>query len=143
MEDISQLALEIKNAKRVKIIGNNRTGLLAMQMRYHMSKIGFDAEAITDMVLIEVSQDLFHEGDLIILFSVYTNNKVYNHLIKNINGSKAKIVLITMSENTTLQKYCDYSFVLPCISRASTTTFLDDQALFFIFIEIVLAKVAS
>lgn len=143
MDDVSKFVHEIKKAKRVKIIGNNRTGLSAMQMRYRMSKIGFDAEAITDMALVRSIQDIVQPGDLIILFTVYAKSTVYTQFIDAIQGTGAKLVLITVTEKSSYEKYSDLSFVLPCISRASTTSFLDDQALFFVFIEIVLAKLAD
>lgn len=142
IKNIISLANDIKNANRVKIIGNNRSGLSALQMRYRMSKIGYDAEAITDMVLAATIEDIVKQGDLLILFSVYAKSKVYDSLIKNASNSGAKLVLVTMNRDTTYKKYCNYSFFLPCISKASTTSFLDDQALFFVFIEIVLSKLA-
>lgn len=143
IENISYFVSEIKKANRVKIIGNNRTGLSAIQMRYRMSKIGFDAEAITDMALVQTIQDIVKDGDLIILFTIYAQSKVYTNFIKAIQSTGAKLILITMTEKSSYEKYSDLTFVLPCISRASTTSFLDDQALFFVFIEIVLAKLAS
>ena len=143
IDKITLLSNEIKKANRVKIIGNNRTGLSAMQMRYRMSKIGYDAEAITDMVLVSTIKDIVKEGDLIILFTIYAKSKIYDELVKAVFDSGAKLVLITMNKDTTYKKYCNYTFFLPCISKASTTSFLDDQALFFIFIEILLSKLAT
>lgn len=143
LEDVNHFVEELKNANRIKIIGNNRTGLSAMQMRYRMSKIGLDAEAITDMVLVTSIQDTFKKGDVIILFSIYARTKTYDEFIKTVATSDATIVLITMTEKSVYKKYCDYIFLLPCISKASSTSFLDDQTIFFVFIEIILARLAS
>ncbi|MFV0255628.1 MAG: MurR/RpiR family transcriptional regulator [Erysipelotrichaceae bacterium] len=142
-EDIENLAKEIKSAKRVKIIGNNRTGLSAMQMRYRMSKIDVDAEAITDMALVYILEETFKEGDLIILFTVFADSKIYDDFIKSISKSKAKLAVITMTNNQKYLKHADFPFLLPCISQAAISSFLDDQAIMFVFIEIILAKLAS
>ncbi len=141
-EDINKIANEIKTAHRVKIVGNNRTGLSAQQLRYRMSKIGYDAEAVVDMVLVSSIQDSLKKGDLVILFSVFAAGKTYNDFVKEVKDTGATIVLVTMTPNSTIEKSADYTFTLPCISRASTSSFLDDQALFFVFIEILLAYLA-
>lgn len=143
LDNVTSLVDEIKNANRIKIIGNNRTGLSAKQLRYRMSKIGLDAEAITDMVLLTSIQDTLKKGDVVILFSIYVINKAYPEFLKAASACGATIILITMNEKTPYTKYCKQTFLLPCISRASTTSFLDDQTIFFVFIEIILAKLAA
>lgn len=142
LENIKEFIKEIKTASRVKIVGQNRTGLSATQMRLRMSKIGYDAEAITDLVLLSVIQDIMQKGDLIIFFSIYAKNDSHENFIKEVSKAGAKVALITMNPNNKIGKYCDYEFVLPWISKASSASFLDDQALFFVFIEILLAELA-
>ncbi|MFV0395749.1 MAG: MurR/RpiR family transcriptional regulator [Coprobacillaceae bacterium] len=142
LSEIKKLVEDIKSAKRIKIIGNNRTGLAAMQMRLRMSKIGFDAEGVTDMTLVISLEDILSKGDVVILFSVYAKSKVYSSFVKEVKDAGAKIALVTMTPDNSLAKHCDYVFNLPCISKASTTSFLDDQALLFVFIEILLAELA-
>ncbi|MEG0451566.1 MAG: MurR/RpiR family transcriptional regulator [Coprobacillus sp.] len=139
---IKELIKEIKSSKRIKVVGSNRTGLSATQLRLRMSKIGYDAEAITDFVLLSVIQDIMTKDDLIIFFSIYAKNSYYDNFIKEVSKTDAKIVLITMNPHNKIGKLCDYEFILPWISKASTSSFLDDQALFFVFIEILLAELA-
>lgn len=142
LQDIKRLVSDIKNANRIKIIGKNRTGLSAKQMRLRMTKIGFDAESVTDMALVSGLEAILTKGDLALIFSIYAKNEVYQSFVSEAKAAGTKTVLITMTPDSALAKICDYTLSLPCISRASTSSFLDDQALFFIFIEIVLAELA-
>jgi DNA-binding MurR/RpiR family transcriptional regulator len=143
IQEIKDFVKDIKKARRIKIIGNNRTGLSALQMRMRMSKIGYDAEAIaSDMILVNVLQDILTNKDLVIIFSIWAKNDVYLELVKRLSKEGVTIALVTMTAKNALSKYCDYQFQLPWISKASSTSFLDDQALLFVFIEIVLAELA-
>ncbi len=142
LEEIKRIVDCMIKANRIKIIGNNRSGLSALQLRLRLSKIGMDAEAITDMILLTSTQYIFKKGDYIILFSTYANSQEYVDFTKTVHENGAKICLITVNINNKISKYCDEIICLPCISKASFHSFYDDQPLFFIFIEILLAELA-
>lgn len=143
LDRIKELTTTIKKSRFIKIVGKNRSGLSARQLRLRMSKIGYDAESIDDLALMMILQDILKEDDLVILFSVYAHDEDYKNMLKELKNNNIKTALITVTKNNQLNKYCDYTFNLPCISRASSQTFLDDQALFFVFIEILLAELAN
>ncbi|MCD8028453.1 MAG: MurR/RpiR family transcriptional regulator [Erysipelotrichaceae bacterium] len=141
LNKVKELVVAMLDTKRIKIIGNNRTGLSAMQLRYRLSKIGVDAEAVTDMVLVQVLENILKKGDLVVLFSTYGNYTPYADFAKTVTENGADVYLITVNEKNKISKYCKQTFVLPCVSKATTHSFLDDQAILFIFIEIILAEI--
>lgn len=138
---VQSIVAEMNRAKRVKIIGRNRTGFSASQFRYRLSKIGFDAEAITDSILLTQIQDSLGKDDLVILFSTQAKEKAYYDFCKSAMKNGTKVVIISCA-NTSLLKLSHYHIVLPSISSASYSSFLDDQAIIFILIEILLAELA-
>ncbi|WP_033163724.1 MurR/RpiR family transcriptional regulator [Sharpea azabuensis] len=141
MEDIKTIAQMITDAHRVKIFGQNRTYTSAMQLRHRLAKIGYDAEAVRGTILLSQICDYLTPDDLIIFFTTRAKEKLYYDILSNAKKNGIKIIMISC-QNTTLLKNSDFSVVLPSISRMSENSFLDDQALFFVFIEIILAEIA-
>lgn len=130
----------IFEAERIKVFGMNRTGLSAQQLRMRLAKLGYDSEAIVDFILMEDVVNSLSNKDLAIIFSI-TGNR-YNHLVDELNENGTEIILITMNADSSLKNKISLEIVLPLISRG-TPRFLDDQALFFIFIEIILAALTN
>lgn len=137
MNNISKL---IFDSNRIKIFGMNRTGLSAKQLRMRLSKIGQDSEAVDDIILMEDVVNSLNKDDLVIIFSI-TGDR-YNHLVDELNENETKTILITMNPQTSINNKVLLKVLLPMVSRG-TSRFLDDQALFFIFIEILLASLAE
>lgn len=143
LDDIKTLAQHMLNSNKVKIFGYNRTGFSANQLRYRLSKIGFDAESITDPVLMKDACNNLTKNDLCLIFSIKGSKNIYLDCAKTLRENGCKIVLITMTPKTSLKSYCDLTISLPYISMASDVKFLDDQAIFFVFIEIILSELAK
>lgn len=143
LEDIITLSKLMFNSNRVKIFGYNRTGFSANQLRYRLSKIGFDAESITDPVLMNDCANSLTKNDLCIIFSIKSPKETYLDCVKILKENNCKIVLVTMTPRTPLKAYCDLIISLPYISKLSDVSFLDDQAIFFVFIEIILSELAK
>ena len=141
LKNIRKIAKLISNAKRVKIIGKNRTGFSALQFRYRLTKIGFDAEALTDPILIEQIQESLTKGDVAIIFTTRAADPKYYEFIKTVSKNGVTTVVITCTE-TKLIKQANYHVLLPSIENASTSSFLDNQTILFVFIEILLAELA-
>lgn len=143
IENLKEIASMIQNARKVKIFGYNRTGLSAQQLRLRMSKIGYDAEAITDLVLArDISSSLTSE-DIFIMISIKMTHDIYAPFIRELHSVGCPIVLITMNVNHKLQDYINKTITLPFVSKSDLTTFYDDQAIIFIFIEILLNELAK
>ena len=141
LKNIKTIAKTLSNARRVKILGKNRTGLSALQFRYRLTKIGFDAEAITDGILMNQMQESLTKGDVVLIFTTRAEDLQYYELIRNISKNGATTIVVTCTE-TKLIKQSNYHIVLPSIENASTSSFLDNQTIMFVFIEILLAELA-
>lgn len=138
---IEEICQTIMNSEKIKILGNNRTGLAAHQLRMRMAKIGMDSEFVTDSILMNDIVSSLTKEDLVIVFSI-KGMSYYEEVVKQIETNSIKSILITMTPNSPLNKYFDTIITLPLVSRA-TSRFLDDQAIFFVFIEILLAELAE
>ena len=141
LKNIKTIAKTLSNARRVKILGKNRTGLSALQFRYRLTKIGFDAEAITDCILMNQMQESLTKGDVVLIFTTRAEDLQYYELIKNISKNGVTTIVVTCTE-TKLIKQSNYHILLPSIENASTSSFLDNQTIMFVFIEILLAELA-
>lgn len=141
LKNIKTIAKTLSNARRVKILGKNRTGLSALQFRYRLTKIGFDAEAITDGILMNQMQESLTKGDVVLIFTTCAEDLQYYELIKNISKNGVTTIVVTCTE-TKLIKQSNYHILLPSIENASTSSFLDNQTIMFVFIEILLAELA-
>ncbi len=141
LKNIKTIAKTLSNARRVKILGKNRTGLSALQFRYRLTKIGFDAEAITDGILMNQMQENLTKGDVVLIFTTRAEDLQYYELIKNISKNGVTTIVVTCTE-TKLIKQSNYHILLPSIENASTSSFLDNQTIMFVFIEILLAELA-
>lgn len=142
-KDVQTLVNFMLDSKKIKIFGINRTGLSANQLRYRLSKIAFDSESITDIVLMKDCSDSLNENDLCIIFSIKAHKEYYLDSIKALRENNCKVVLITMTPINPLNSYCDYVITLPYISKLTDVKFLDDQVIFFVFIEIILSELAK
>lgn len=141
LKNVKAIAKTLANAKRVKIIGKNRTGFSALQFRYRLTKIGFDAEPITDGMLLNQIEDSLTKGDVAVIFTTRAIDPVYYDSIKKIKKNGVLTVVISCSQ-TDLLKQADFHVLLPSIENASTSSFLDNQTILFVFIEILLAELA-
>lgn len=141
LDDVKKIAKILSDAQRVKILGKNRTGLSALQFRYRLTKIGFDAEAITDPLLMDQVQESLSEDDVVLIFTTRATDIGYEKLIKSLSKNGVMTILISCAKTKLLQQ-AHYHMLLPSIENASKSSFLDNQTILFVFIEILLAEVA-
>lgn len=142
-QQLNHLVELFKKAHRTKILGANRTGLAAQQLRLRLAKLGFDAEAIVDPVLMSNQEDILKKGDLCIVFSILSEGNHYHTLINNLSEIGCDTIVITMNPKSPFINIATETIILPFISRSSYDSFLDDQAIFFVFIELFLSELAS
>ena len=142
INEVNQLVDTIINAKRIKILGFNRTFLSAQQLRMRLGKIGIDAEAIGDQTSMRDIAEILHEDDLCIILSIKAFD-YYLPVINLLNLNNCPSTLITMTPNNKLEESVNHQIILPIVSRLTTYTFLDDQVIYFIFIEIILHILAT
>ena len=142
-EDLQEISKMISKAQRIKILGYDRTYIAALQLRLRLSKIGYDGEAVQDLSLMQDFPDILTKKDLIILFTIHDNRKSYSNIIKEAHASNIPVICITMTPNLKFKKECDMYVCLPNVSKNSQYSFLDNQAIFLIFIEMLLETLAK
>lgn len=143
VEDLRRIAERIVQSKRVKILGQNRTYNSAMQLRTRLAKIGLDAEAVNDYSLMSDLSSSLHEEDCVIIFTIADNTGYYRRIAKLFHESLCPVVCFTMSPALPFKNQCQEYVVLPRISKDSAISFLDDQAIYFVFIELLMDAIAS
>ncbi len=142
-EQLRHISEKILKAKRIKIYGSNRTYSSAFQLRNRLAKLGLDAEPTLDNILMLNLADILDENDLLIVFTIADNSNLYNDIVRLTKEHGCPVVCITMTQNLRFKRYCDDYVILPRISRNNAISFLDDQAIFFVFIELLLDATAS
>ena len=130
------------HARKVKIFGRNRTYSSARQLRLRLSRMGYDAEATDDPVLMGDICDSVADQDLVIIFTT-NNNSRYEEIAPTVHDNGGKLICVTMNQDISFKNLCDEYIVLPRISRSSRMSFLDDQVLNFVWIEIFLNVLAE
>ncbi len=140
-EQIDHLARMFIKATVVKIFGVNRSYNTACQFKQRLARVGFpNVMAEGDGTVIRDYMNSSGEDNLIIIFSTTDNSKTFSTMFTGLK-KKSKIVFITCNPNLPFRKQCDEYIVLPRISRDSYASFLDDQALFMVFVEILIEAI--
>ena len=138
-EDIKELIEMMLKANKIKLFGINSTGLSVKQMRNRFHKIAFDAEAVTDPVLIPEIALQGKLDDLHMFFSTSGNTPVMVDAIKNASSKGIHTILITMNEKSKMSEFAEMQFLLPSTKMIMSDYFLDLQAINYIFIEIIIS----
>lgn len=139
---LKRLAKKIVDAQSIKIFGNGRTFLSADQLRQRLLKIFIDSQSFSDKSMFRESCSIYGNNLVAIVFTISDHYQNLSNLIKEVeNGSKIEV--ITMKPNLPIKSFVDEYIVLPRISTSSYNTFLDDQVLFFVFIEYLISEIAK
>lgn len=141
--EIYAIAKKIYQAKRIKILGFHRSYHSAIQLRMRLSKLNIDAEAAQDLLLMQDYTNYLNADDLCIIFTIADSGHHYHALCKSLHQRGCPIILITMSEGLPFKKLCQHICKLPCISKSTNISFLDDQSIFYVYIEILLTGLAN
>lgn len=143
MEELKNIAFLICRTARTAIMGVNRTAFSASQLSYRLSKLGLANYLVTDRVIMTDYMEIFGPGDVCLIFSISTTSINYKEIVQRLKKNGASVVLFTMNASTPLKKMCDHFICLPQISYNKKMGFLDDQAIFFVFIESLLSEIAG
>lgn len=135
---LEELAQHIRQAQRVKIFGLNRNSYSAQQLRHHLHTLNFDAEAVWDTVLVRDLSAAAQPGDVHIYFSVNGATPIIRDAIRSSAQQGADTILITMHRDSPMEPYATYPVILPSTWLVTTDYFLDQQAINFVFIEMLI-----
>ncbi len=140
---IQELANMILTSRKTKIFAINRTALGAHQLQLRALKIGVDiAAVVTDTVAMYDVSNVLSSEDLCIIFSIKDNGGHYPIHVDSLKSRGCKIALVTMNPQLTFAKKCDIVIPLPPVSRGYGE-FIDEQAIYFVFVEILLNELAT
>lgn len=142
-EDLHEIALMYLKARRVKIFGVNRSYNSALQFRQRLSKLKYDAEACGDNGTITEIVNTMTSEDLVFIFTTTDNQRTYTPHVKTLHDAKCPFIVITMNPNLPFKKQAAKYIALPRISKEASISFLDDQPLFLIFIEMLISAIAK
>lgn len=141
LDEIHKMAQSMLNARRIKLFAINRTALGAQQLKMRMLKIGFDADTCTDNIMMMDLVNTLDERDYALIFTVKDNGKIYNDKVNTLVEHGCTVDLVTMSPNLPFAKKCRQVITLPSVSMGYAK-FIDEQAIYFVFVEILLAELA-
>ena len=86
---------------------------------------------------------MFGEGDACIIFSVNGRGyQSYGSLMESMKARGCSVILLTMNPHINLIHSASQYVVLPWVSHDYEATALEDQIVFFMFVELLLNEVA-
>lgn len=142
-QDVCDIAELFARSDRVKLFGINRTFNSAKQMEQRLARMGFDSTAVNEPITMSDIASILTSHDLVILFTVNDNERIYLKIAEGLHHQKCPLVCITMNPALPIKKYCRKYVVLPKISDDTSISFLDNQAIFYVYIEILLEAIAG
>lgn len=135
--DIQELASLILSSRKVWSIGINRSALSAQHLSLRALSVNIGIQSIVnDLTYIKDMIRTASSEDLIIFFTVMDNSQFYTAMIPLLKQKNIHFVLITFNPKLELAKYAQKCIILPA-SFKTYGTFYDEQALFLIFIEML------
>lgn len=141
LADLDKLAQDIKKARKAKVLAINRTALSAKQLQLRALKIGIDIECISDSIAMNDAVNTLNQEDICLIFTIKDNGKHYGSLVENLKQRNVKVAVITMTNNLPFSKLCDHTILLPSVNRGYAK-FIDEQAIYFVFVEILLNQLS-
>lgn len=136
---VKELADAVLDASNIVVLGQYHTGYSAMQLAFRLNRHSINSHSVTDISVMENYGTIVTEHDIVIIMSI-SGNPAYIPVSQTYKKRGARVFLITMTARTPLGKYVDSLILLPCITLSTNTSFLDDQPVFFIFIELLLEE---
>lgn len=140
-ENLKRLAAYIYQYPYIKAIGIGNSAFCAKQLVYSLYSHNQFIEGVTDDVQFNYLENCLNNQYLLIIFSVSASSTTYNHLLKTAKSKGAKTVLITMNNDSSINKLVDMIFTLPSnIASTSTSTVLkqlDNRTTLYFFAEII------
>ncbi|MGN1406275.1 MAG: MurR/RpiR family transcriptional regulator [Erysipelotrichaceae bacterium] len=143
LEELNNVAKLIVSSNRIKIMALNRTFNSALQFKQRLNRMGIDSEASNDSIVFGDFISIMQSDDVGIIFTTTDNTNSFGKYVKNMYERKCKIVIFTMNPNLPFKNKVDYYIALPRISKNTSMSFLDDQPIFMVFIEILLNLIAK
>lgn len=140
---LDALAERILSANHVIIAGYDRSYLAAEQLQRRLLLIGVNTQPVDNLGLFESVFENFSDNDLVLFFTVRDNMRVYAKLVESLSMAGVPNACVTCTPALPFKSQCAHYITLPQASRNPLVPFLDDNALFFVFIEILIDAIAK
>lgn len=143
LDVIKKACQDLATVNRSKVFGLNKAGLAAKQFCYRVLNTYTEiSHAIDDTALILDTVRTISEDDMIIIFTNNDNTGFYGRYFDEFSQTKAKIMVVTFADDLKFKNDVDYYFALPH-NLMQYGTFLDLQAISYVFIEIFVSQLAK
>ena len=137
-----ELSKKILTSSRIRLCGYNRSGFTALQFKYRLINLNIESEAITDTLMLKSLASTTGTNEIFFFFTVRgIQSTPLNDYIKVCYDSNKTVVVLTMNPNTQYKKYANHFILLPGIKVKGI--FLDEQAIFHIFIELLISYISE
>ena len=133
---IETIAKKIWQANKIKLFGYNESALPPQHLAIRGTLLDLDFAVYTNRDYFATQFKNMHKGDLAIIYSVKDHAKVYTSLLKN---REMPVLVVTMNPRNFSLMTDDFIVKLPN-PATSKAGLLDEQVLFYVFNEILLAQ---
>lgn len=141
--ELDALAEQILSAKRLFVAGYDRSFFPAEQLHKRLLVIGVSSQPTSSLGSFEPIFETFDADDLILFFTVRDNTRSFGKLMDELAPTEVKLACITCTPALPFKNKCTHYVTLPQASRNPLVPFLDDEALFFVFIEVLIDAIAK
>ena len=140
---LDALAKHILSAKRVLIAGYDRSYLAADQLHRRLLIIGVDSQSTSELGIYEPVLEDYADTGLVLFFTVRDNMRVFGKHTDGFAIAGVPCACITCTPALPFKSKCTHYITIPQASRNPLVPFLDDDVLFFAFIEVLIDAVAK
>lgn len=138
LKDLAQL---IDSYPYVKAIGIGNSAFCANQLVYSLYSHNKFFDAVVDDVQFDYLIHCLDKNYLLIIFSVSGSSASYSHLLKAAHTKGAKVVLISMNNDSPITTYADFKFILPShvspLESSKVLKQLDNRTTLYFFADII------
>lgn len=133
------LAEAIQSARRVHAWGSYHSFMAAQQLAFRLNRSLKDSQCLSDMSQMENYSQMVTPQDLVVIFSI-SGSDSYRDVCRGCQERGATVALVTMTAKSKIAKLADLCVALPYLSHEQSSYLLDDEATFFIFIEMLIER---
>lgn len=139
---MDELAQKIIHSNTVYVTGYHKSSLPAQMMQMNLFKVNkraifFASDMLHDLANIVTNQDM------VIVFSNQGNGIQKNMLKHEKEMRHFTLTTITMKDKLPISKYSDHYIYLPSSINQHFDTYLENQVVFFIFVDLLTSKIAK
>lgn len=139
-EIVSQLILK---SDRIRSYGFNASLLVCQQLHLRALQLGLEIISSSNDIIFSNTLTILKNNDLVLFFAVNANSSCHKKNMENMKHVNCKKVLITMVDLPVETKIFDYSIVLPSVPISTNNLYLDNQTIFFVFIDILMQSLSE